>query len=52
MQTIQDGYRSLSLLVSINWDRLLYGFVIVFALFMGAFLGSLLIGAVSHPHVY
>ncbi len=41
MQTIQAGYRSLNLLVSINWDRLLYICTIVFALFFGAFLGSL-----------
>ncbi|MDU8913040.1 hypothetical protein [Aestuariicoccus sp. MJ-SS9] len=42
MQTIQDGYRGLSLLVSINWDRLLYTATIVGALFFGAYLGSLL----------
>ncbi|WP_417721657.1 hypothetical protein [Salipiger sp.] len=41
MQTIHDGYRSLSLLVSINWDRLLYIFTIIVALYFGAFLGSL-----------
>lgn len=42
MQTIQAGYRSMSLLVSINWDRLLYICTIVFALFLGSFLGTLL----------
>lgn len=42
MQTIQAGYRGMSLLVSINWDRLLYLFTIVFALFFGAYLGSFL----------
>ncbi|MCT4555389.1 MAG: hypothetical protein N4A53_11925 [Pelagimonas sp.] len=42
MQTIHAGYRSMSLLVSINWDRLLYVFTIVFALFLGAYLGSFL----------
>lgn len=41
MQTINSGYRSLSLLVNLNWDRLLYICTIVFALFFGAFLGSL-----------
>lgn len=40
MQTITAGYRSMSLIVSINFDRLLYVFTIVFALFLGAFLGS------------
>ena len=40
MQTIHAGYRSMSLLVSINWDRMLYVFTIVFALFLGAYLGS------------
>ena len=42
MQTIQAGYRGVSLLFSINWDRLLYVSTIVFALFFGAYLGSLL----------
>ena len=40
MQTIQAGYRSMSLLVHINWDRLLYIATIVFALFCGAWLGT------------
>lgn len=42
MSTIQAGYHSMSLLVSINWDRLLYVSTIVFALFLGAYLGSFL----------
>ena len=42
MQTIAAGYRSMSLLVTINWDRLLYVSTIVFALFFGAWLGSLM----------
>ncbi|EPX78152.1 hypothetical protein [Salipiger mucosus] len=41
MQTINAGYKSLSLLVTINWDRLLYVFTILAALFLGAFVGSL-----------
>ncbi|MGR3368114.1 MAG: hypothetical protein ACU0CC_03700 [Sagittula sp.] len=40
MQHIHDGYRSMSLLVSINFDRLLYIFTIVAALFFGAYLGT------------
>ncbi|WP_425100673.1 hypothetical protein [Tropicibacter sp. S64] len=43
MQTIQAGYRSVSLLVTINWDRLLYIATIIFALFFGAYLGALLV---------
>lgn len=42
MHTLQAGYRSMSLLVSINWDRLLYVATIVFALFFGGYLGLLL----------
>ena len=42
MQTIQAGYRSMTMIVAINWDRLLYMCTIVFALFLGAYLGSAL----------
>lgn len=42
MQTLQTGYRGLSLLLSINWDRLIYTATIICALFFGAYLGSLL----------
>ncbi|EET48103.1 hypothetical protein [Thalassobium sp. R2A62] len=41
MQTIATGYRGLSLLIDINWDRLLYGATIIFALWGGSFLGSM-----------
>ncbi|APX25014.1 MULTISPECIES: hypothetical protein [Salipiger] len=41
MHTLQHGYRGLGLLLTINWDRLLYVAVIVGALYFGAFLGSL-----------
>ena len=44
MKTLTSGYRSLSLLVNLNWDRLLYICTIIFALFFGAFLGSLWVG--------
>ncbi|MFW2587382.1 hypothetical protein [Sagittula sp. SSi028] len=40
MQTLTAGYRSMSLLISINYDRLLYICTIVFALFFGAYLGT------------
>jgi len=43
MSTLQAGYSSMSLLVSINWDRLLYVFTIVAALFMGSYLGALVL---------
>jgi len=42
MQTITSGYRGLSLLVNLNWDRLFYFATIFAALSAGAFLGSLL----------
>lgn len=41
MQTITKGYRGLSVLMDLNWDRVLYLCTIAFALAAGAFLGSL-----------
>lgn len=41
MQTIQNSYRGLSVLLDLNWDLALYIFTIAFALGAGAFLGSL-----------
>ncbi|MFV2001479.1 MAG: hypothetical protein ACC619_00690 [Paracoccaceae bacterium] len=41
MQTIQSGYRGLTLLVNLNWDRLLYGATIAGALVLGAWVGGL-----------
>jgi hypothetical protein len=41
MQTIQNSYRGLSLLMDINWDRGLYAATIFFALAAGAFVGTL-----------
>ncbi len=41
MQTIQKSYRGLSLLMDLNWDRVLYVAVIATALAAGAFVGSL-----------
>ncbi|WP_439122988.1 hypothetical protein [Marivita sp.] len=52
MQTIQDSYRSFSLLLSINWDRLIYVFAIAASLFLGAYLGSLMIDVMTHPVRY
>lgn len=41
MQAIQSGYKGLSLLFNLNWDRILYAFTILVALMAGAFFGSL-----------
>lgn len=41
MQTIQAGYQGFSLLISLNWDRLLYVGTIAAALGVGAWVGSL-----------
>ncbi len=41
MQQIVSGYRGLTLLVDLNWDRLLYVATIIGALLAGAFVGSL-----------
>lgn len=40
MQTLTAGYKGLSFLINLNWDRILYFFTIVFALWFGAFLGT------------
>lgn len=42
MEHIQQGYRGLSLLMDLNWDRLLYVGTIAFALSAGAFFGTLM----------
>jgi hypothetical protein len=44
MQTMTEGYRGFSVLIQLNWDRLLYAGVLGVALFGGAFLGKLLLG--------
>ena len=41
MQTITSGYQGLSLLVNLNWDRILYLATIGGALMLGGFVGSL-----------
>ncbi|MCV2881134.1 hypothetical protein [Actibacterium sp. XHP0104] len=42
MHTIAEGYRGLSVLVNLNWDRIFYMAAIGGALTGGAFVGSLL----------
>lgn len=41
MQQIVNGYRGLGVLVTINWDRLIYLATIVLALLAGALIGSM-----------
>ena len=41
MHTLQTGYRGLSLLFDLNWDRILYVATILTALMIGAFVGSI-----------
>lgn len=41
MQTLQSGYRGLSLLMMLNSDRVLYAATLSAALAAGAWLGSL-----------
>ncbi len=41
MQTLQQSYRGLSLMIQLNSDRILYLLTIAFALMAGAYLGSL-----------
>jgi hypothetical protein len=40
MQTLQSGYRSISLLVDLNWDTIFFVGTIVVGLLAGAFLGA------------
>lgn len=40
VQHVVDGYRGLSLLFNLNWDRILYLVTIAVALSVGGFLGS------------
>jgi hypothetical protein len=42
MQTFVQGYKGLSLIVGLNWDRLFFLGTIVVGLLAGAFLGSAL----------
>ncbi len=45
MRTVMDGYRGLSLIVNLNFDRLFTLGTIVVGLLAGAFLGQ----ALMHP---
>ena len=41
MHTLQRSYNGLSLLMVLNWDRILFITTIIFGLMAGAYLGSL-----------
>ncbi len=43
MQAVQSGFRSLSLLVDINWDRFLMPAAIVGGLIIGAEIGGFIL---------
>ena len=40
MQTVMKGYRGLSLLVGLNWDRVFFLGTILVGLLAGAYLGT------------
>jgi hypothetical protein len=40
MRYISDGYRGMSVLIDVNWDRLLFPGAIVLALFAASFIAS------------
>ncbi len=41
MQTIERAYQGLSLVLDLNWDRLLYVATLASALLLGAYLATL-----------
>ncbi len=41
MQTLTNGYQGLSLLIGLNWDRLIYVATLAGALWAGALIGKL-----------
>ena len=41
MHTLEESYRGLSLVMMLNWDRLLFLATIGLALMAGAYLGSI-----------
>jgi hypothetical protein len=43
MQVVLNGYRGLSLLVGLNWDRLFVLGTVIAGLLAGAFLGSAIV---------
>lgn len=41
MHTIEQGYKALSLLIDVNWDRFLFPTAILAGLLAAAYIGSL-----------
>ena len=44
MQTVIQGYRGLTMLVGLNWDRIFTVVIVIAGLLAGAFLGQVLTG--------
>jgi hypothetical protein len=44
MQTVIQGYRGLTMLVGLNWDRIFTVAIVIAGLLAGAFLGQALTG--------
>ncbi len=42
MNAVATGYRSMSIVLSLNWDRVIYLATLALALMAGAYVGSLL----------
>jgi CubicO group peptidase (beta-lactamase class C family) len=51
MQTVIKGYRGLSLLVWLNWDRVFFFGTLVAGLLAGAFLGTAITHGMAVPDV-
>ncbi len=41
MQTLAQGYRGVSVLLTLNWDRIIYTGALVGALYAGAYVGMM-----------
>ncbi|WP_301281435.1 hypothetical protein [Loktanella sp. 3ANDIMAR09] len=41
MQTIKQGYRSVSTIVSLNWDRAIMTVILMLALYLGGYVALL-----------
>ena len=48
MTTLVSGYRGLSLVVALNFDRLIYIATVAVALCVGGYLGTLFLDSVVH----
>ena len=41
MQTLTQGYRGITVLLNLNWDRMLYTGALIATLYAGAYVGML-----------